>query len=906
MVKRSLPAIAVAAFSLGLHAQTVTLSKSTYPAGAAPRAVLAADFSANGTVDLVVANSGDDTVSVLEGSSASGAFAASSVSRTAAGPQALAAGDFNRDGRVDLAVASAGAGVVSLLWGSGSGAFNTRTDLPAGKTPSSIVVADFNGDGYLDIAAGNSGASSISIFLGDGTGGFRPRVDYPAGASPAALVAADFNRDGRIDLAVANAGDGTVSVVLGQGDGTFASKTDVRLGASPSAAVAADFNADGALDLAVANSGDGSVSVLFGKGDGSFGGKVDLAVGAGPSSIAVADFDGDGQIDLAVSNADANTISLLFGDGTGAFKAGATLATDKKPASAVVLDHLPDGKPDIAVVNAAANSVTFFGNTTTWRTQPPLSRLLSASGAAWGGIVGFNSDGTSYFNYTPDSFQCFGLTTGNYKDSHASVGSNGKMAFESNRDGTGFRIFTVNLDGTAIHQITTTQGLTDPSSQQDRYPVISRDGTKVAFLRRADPTLQYDIYLVKADGTGLRRVTTSQQDPQGKSYSGIYSVAWNPDGTKLAFRGIRVDGGTLHQVLGIVNADGAGEQHLAVWPSLGWQSYVLDWSADGRKILYSGDPVQDPNVYHIIDYPTLSATSIPTATLVAPCTNQGCARLSPDGQWLAYQTANASSGTSPAFIRVAGTGRVVQNLNFAGEALFWGAMQAAGEPDHMEVTPNPVFVSTGSGAAASASLVDSRGNVLVRAVAGWQFPGLNGAAPRIDPAGNVAAGTGLGDWELVAMNAGKKASTTVRVVSPSAAAPTINAVANGATWGAAITSGSWVAILGSGLAGTTRIWRDADIVNGALPTSLEGTQVKINGKAAFVYYASPTQVNVLAPDDDAVGAVPVEVVTDSGRAQASTVLVSFSPGFFAYQQEGGKYAIAQDGQWNLLAKPARR
>jgi Tol biopolymer transport system component len=84
------------------------------------------------------------------------------------------------------------------------------------------------------------------------------------------------------------------------------------------------------------------------------------------------------------------------------------------------------------------------------------------------------------------------------------VGNNGKVAFESSRDGTGFRVFTINLDGTAIQQITSARDLKDPTDQQDRYPVISHDGTKVAFLRRTDPSLGFDIYTVKADGTCAR------------------------------------------------------------------------------------------------------------------------------------------------------------------------------------------------------------------------------------------------------------------------------------------------------------------------------------------------------------------------------------------------------------------
>jgi len=238
-----------------------------------------------------------------------------------------------------------------------------------------------------------------------------------------------------------------------------------------------------------------------------------------------------------------------------------------------------------------------------------------------------------------------------------------------------------------------------------------------------------------------------------------------------------------------------------------------------------------------------------------------------------------------------------------GEPLFWSAAQDAGDPDHVEVSPNPVFVSTGHDAPVSVQLVDSNGQVLVRAVAGWQFPGLNGAAPRIDPTGVVTAGAGLGDWELDAINAGKTASTTVRTVSSTAVAPRIDSVVNGATWTPGVAAGSWVTIVGSGFSETTRPWQASDFVNGNLPTALEGTAVRINGKSAFVYYVCPTQLNVLAPDDDALGAVPVEVVTGVGRATASAELIAFSPGFFTYQQEGGRYAIAQDSQWNLLAKP---
>ncbi|MCC7174907.1 MAG: VCBS repeat-containing protein [Bryobacterales bacterium] len=1028
MTIRVLSAALALAFLAVSPGAAVTFTKTHYPAGPSPRAAVAADFSRNGTLDLVVASSGDNQVWWREGLKATGGFGAARPSAAAAEPRALAVGDFNRDGRKDLAVACAGANVVSVLWGDGAGGFGTRTDVPVGSGPVSLVTADFNADGKTDIAVANLGSGTVSVLLGDGAGGFPTKLERAVGVSPSALIAADFNRDGRMDLAVANRTAGTISILAGRGDGSFDPRVDYPVGAGPAALAAGHFNADGVLDLAVANSSVGTVSILLGTADGNFAPKTDFPAGDGPAAIAAADFDGDGKTDLAVANTGASTVAVLLGDGNGSFRTGSVDPTQQQPVGLALLDHPGDGKPDLAVVNSAGNSVSFFLNSTTpWRSQPPLGRLLSSAGAAWGGLVGFDSDGTTLLNHTPNSFQCVGLTIGNYKDAHPSVSDNGKVAFQSNRDGFGYRIFVMNIDGTGLRQVTTAQGLPDWFNQQDWFPVISHDGTKVAFLRRTDPELGYDIYVVKADGTGLRQVTRFQTDAYGTRRSGIQSTAWNEDGTKLAFRGVRLNDGAWRQVLGVIHADGTGEQHLLAWPSLGWQSDAVDWSPDGRRILFTGDSVQDPNLYHLVDYPTMEGASIATATLGGPCSNAGCVRFSPDGQWLVYQTRTITGEYWPTFIRTDGTGRVARDQLAAvgGNTLYWGPTPAITEPNRMTLAPDPVYVWAGHDVALNARLMDAAGTVLLRSVAGWQIPGLSGSSPRVTPAGEVSAGAGLADWQLDAINADLKATTTVRVrnapdfsltmrhegefvagtqrgfslvvsnaaqsapspdpvtvadtlpagltyvsasgpgwscaasgqtvtcthagpidggdsrtillavaVSAAAvpavtntarvsnvhdansgndtasdtalvvAAPSplvIEAAVNAVTWAPGVSAGSWLAVRGSGLAEAARTWADA-IVDGNLPTSLDGVRVNVNGRPALIYYVSPTQLNVLTPDDDSLGTVPVEVINRNGRAQSSAELRRFSPGFFAYEQEGGKYVIAQDLGWNLLAK----
>jgi len=147
--------------------------------------------------------------------------------------------------------------------------------------------------------------------------------------------------------------------------------------------------------------------------------------------------------------------------------------------------------------------------------------------------------------------------------------------------------------------------------------------------------------------------------------------------------------------------------------------------------------------------------------------------------------------------------------------------------------------------------------------------------------------------------------------------PTIsaNGVVNGASFLPGFSQGSWITVKGANLAGTTRIWAAADFVGNNLPTLLDGVGVMVNGKAASVYYISPTQLNVLAPADAALGPVQVQVTYagQTGNGMSATES-SFSPAMFMFEPLGQKYvaAVRIDGQYigpaNLysgLTVPAR-
>ncbi len=77
-------------------------------------------------------------------------------------------------------------------------------------------------------------------------------------------------------------------------------------------------------------------------------------------------------------------------------------------------------------------------------------------------------------------------------------------------------------------------------------------------------------------------------------------------------------------------------------------------------------------------------------------------------------------------------------------------------------------------------------------------------------------------------------------------------------------SGSYLEIKGSNLAPDSRTWLTADFNGNNAPVSLDGVTVSINGTNAYVYYISPTQIDVQAPDDSKTGNVPITVTTCAG------------------------------------------
>lgn len=118
-----------------------------------------------------------------------------------------------------------------------------------------------------------------------------------------------------------------------------------------------------------------------------------------------------------------------------------------------------------------------------------------------------------------------------------------------------------------------------------------------------------------------------------------------------------------------------------------------------------------------------------------------------------------------------------------------------------------------------------------------------------------------GTWTAQLLSA---PSPVLPTISPGAIVP-LNSITS------IIQPGSWITIYGNNFATAPATWK------GEFPTSLAGVSVEINGKSAYLWYVSPGQINVQAPDDTALGTVPVDVTTPLGTATSTVVLAQFAP-----------------------------
>ena len=270
----------------------------------------------NGTLDLIVASFNVNQIAVLLGNG-NGTFQSPTfytVGSATNTPTSLTTGDFDHDSNLDVAVANTGDNTVSIFLGNGSGSLTPLgAPIRVGRDPEAIRAGDFNNDGYSDLAVANYNDGTVTTLLNNENGTFTATtisVGSGAGSGPQALA---INGSGsNLLLAVANFKDNTISVLQSNGSGAFGAQKIVSVGKGPDDVGFADFNGDGIFDLAVSNYTDNTVSLVLGSSAGTYTALASFNVGDSPYSAAVGDLDLDGTPDIVVSNCFSNNTGVLF------------------------------------------------------------------------------------------------------------------------------------------------------------------------------------------------------------------------------------------------------------------------------------------------------------------------------------------------------------------------------------------------------------------------------------------------------------------------------------------------------------------------------------------------------------------------------------------------------------------
>ncbi len=129
--------------------------------------------------------------------------------------------------------------------------------------------------------------------------------------------------------------------------------------------------------------------------------------------------------------------------------------------------------------------------------------------------------------------------------------------------------------------------------------------------------------------------------------------------------------------------------------------------------------------------------------------------------------------------------------------------------------------------------------------------------------------------------------------------PVISSVNSASDFGGLpqFSAGSWLEIKGSNFSAGIRQWAGSDFRGANAPTNLDGVGVQIGGRSGFVFYISPTQINLRAPADSPDSPGTFSVVNCAG----ASAVVSLSrhpaaPGMLApasFQFGGQQFLAAQ-------------
>jgi TolB protein len=196
-------------------------------------------------------------------------------------------------------------------------------------------------------------------------------------------------------------------------------------------------------------------------------------------------------------------------------------------------------------------------------------------------------------------------------------GGNGRIVFQRELlagDHTQVDLFTVQPDGRGTRRLTATP------DRNEFGPAWSADGGGIAFWRTSAPFGPGSLWVMNADGSGRRRLTSGvdARDP-----------AWNPGGTRLVYQ-------QGFDLITLRASDGGGQHRLTAGRALDFEPA---WSPDGRRIAFTrGFAAGDVGDIYLLGPRSETITHVTRS----PAYDHQVA-WAPGGHWLVFERDFASS-----------------------------------------------------------------------------------------------------------------------------------------------------------------------------------------------------------------------------------------------------------------------
>ncbi len=321
-----------------------------FAVGTNPVGVTIGYLNQGGLPNLIVANKGSDTVSILEGQTTPAGWtltlsttidvalpSSGIVMGESAQALALATPAATTQATPALALATPAASSPAATTqatptpaaspapaspapaASTPGLSTAASPAPAAPqltAPVKTVLYDLNHDGLVDLFVCNSGSNTVYMYQGLGNGQFdlaNPTI-FNVGLDPIEMFVGRFDKRPQVDLVTVNSGSDDLTFISGIFLPHPSTMSFSSGGVTPDAAFAVDLNHSGLMDLVVANSGDGSLALLQPASEGMLlAGVITQADIPVPTGLAPASWN-SGGIDFFAAGAGLDAAQLLHFD----------------------------------------------------------------------------------------------------------------------------------------------------------------------------------------------------------------------------------------------------------------------------------------------------------------------------------------------------------------------------------------------------------------------------------------------------------------------------------------------------------------------------------------------------------------------------------------------------------------